>query len=104
MDDCLNHELISRYVEGDCSGSERRLAEAHLAQCQNCRQQTASARQKKDSLDKSDLYQRGENTVDTGSATESVTDHGQYATESMTQTTTSQHLSPPWSETVQSTI
>jgi len=104
MGNCLNHELISRYVDGDCSGSERRLAEAHLAQCQNCRQQTASARQKKDSPDKSDLYQRGENTVDIGPATESVTDHGQYATESITQATASRHLSPPWAGAVQSKI
>lgn len=41
---CLTQELVERYVVGDCSAEERYVIEAHLAECESCRQQTNLAR------------------------------------------------------------
>ena len=40
MNICLTQELIERYVAGDCIDEERQVIEAHLTQCESCRQQT----------------------------------------------------------------
>jgi serine/threonine protein kinase len=44
MGTCLTQELAERYTTGDCSPGERKVIEAHLAECEACRQQTTSTR------------------------------------------------------------
>ena len=51
---CLSHELVERYVAGNCSGEERRTVEAHLTQCENCQQQIESAQSNITASDQSD--------------------------------------------------
>jgi serine/threonine protein kinase len=57
---CPSQKTIERYVTGDCSTDEKRAIEAHLAQCEGCKQKvettrsnmTASARADSVSTDK----------------------------------------------------
>jgi len=42
MSYCLTEELAERYAAGECSADERQVIEAHLAECESCRQQTGS--------------------------------------------------------------
>lgn len=44
MGDCLTQELLERYAAGECWADERDVIEAHLAECESCRQHTESAR------------------------------------------------------------
>jgi serine/threonine protein kinase len=41
---CLTQELVERYVSRSCSADEQQAIEAHLAECQGCRQQIESCR------------------------------------------------------------
>lgn len=44
MSICPSQELIECYVTGDCSADEHRAVEAHLTECEGCRQQVESTR------------------------------------------------------------
>jgi len=44
MSDCLNQELVERYITGDCPADQQQAIELHLTQCKTCRQRIESAR------------------------------------------------------------
>lgn len=43
MEDCLDKELLGRYLGGKCSEQEQRTIEAHIAECEQCRRLAESA-------------------------------------------------------------
>lgn len=46
MGDCLNQELVERYISGNCSADELTTVETHISQCENCRELIETARSK----------------------------------------------------------
>jgi serine/threonine protein kinase len=44
MSVCLSQEAVERYAAGSCSANEQQAIEAHLAECESCRQQIGSTR------------------------------------------------------------
>jgi predicted Ser/Thr protein kinase len=61
MSVCLSQELVEQYVNGSCSGDERRAIEAHLTQCEDC-QRRIDATQPDPAM--SDESGRGSGTVE----------------------------------------
>ena len=55
MDACLSRDLAERYVSGGCSEDEQQTIEAHLAQCEGCRQQAEAIRLKTTAAGQPDL-------------------------------------------------
>lgn len=46
MENCLDKELVERYVSGRCSEQEQQSIEAHISGCEKCRRLIRSARSK----------------------------------------------------------
>jgi serine/threonine protein kinase len=58
---CLTQELVERYTAGDCLADERRVIEAHLADCESCRRRIGSSESnvgEPDKPDSGDVYKK----------------------------------------------
>ena len=84
---CLSQKLVERYLSGSCSEDELLTIEAHLMQCESCRQQVESARSKIASSNQSDVTK----TIDTtpaygaGDKTRTYVKEDEYATKLISQ-------------------
>jgi serine/threonine protein kinase len=87
MDACLSQKLGERYISGSCSEDELLFIEAHLMQCESCRQQVESTRSKIASSNQSDVTR----TIDTTAAygaddkTRTYVKEDEYATKLISQ-------------------
>ncbi len=63
---CLSQQLVDLYLSGSCSENELQEIEAHLTQCESCRNQVESSRSTIASYNQSDLT----GTIDTTAAFE----------------------------------
>jgi len=52
MIDCLNKELIDRYITSNCTPDEQRKIEVHLATCKTCREHVTSIREEQSEYEK----------------------------------------------------
>ncbi len=87
MSVCLSQKLVERYLSGSCSEDELLIIEAHLMQCESCRQQVESTRSKIASSNQSDVTK----TIDTtpaygaGDKTRTYVKEDEYATKLISQ-------------------
>jgi serine/threonine protein kinase len=84
MNVCLTQELTEYYISGSCSQEQREVIEAHLAECQNCRQQMESLRRNTNATSQSDLTATADANIAIGSSdkTQTWVDHDRGGTPS----------------------
>lgn len=103
MSVCLSQELAERYGDGDCSAKEKQEIEAHLAECETCRQQIEFTRSNISAPDKSDPENAYKDAPDTSIEKTRVL-QDEYPTKSISQTTALPHGKQDFPKSLESMI